>query len=56
MVAFCSTEQKLPILCWKSQLVVDFKIRISSIASKKKENEILCIANEEMGATTFNSW
>ena len=58
MVAFCSTVQKshwLPILCWKSRLGVDFKIIISSIASQEKENKILCIANEEMGATTFNS-
>ena len=34
---------------------VDFKIVISSIASQEKENKILCIANEEMGATSFNS-
>ena len=32
-----------------------FKIRISSIGSQEKENKILCIANEEIGATTFNS-
>ena len=32
-----------------------YKIIISSIASQEKENKILCIANEEMGATTFNS-
>ena len=58
MVAFCSAVQKShwsPILCWKSRLGVDFKIRISSIASQEKENKILCIANEEMGATSFNS-
>ena len=56
MVAFCSNVQKshwLPILCWKSRLGVDF-IRISSVASQEKENKILRIANEEMGATTFN--
>ena len=34
---------------------VDFKIIISSIANQGKENKILCIANEEMGAITFNS-
>ena len=59
MLAFYSTVQKshrLPILCWKSQLGVDFKITISSFASQEKENKILCKANEEMGATTFNSW
>ena len=28
---------------------------MSSMASQEKENKILCIANEEMGATTFNS-
>ena len=58
MLAFCSTVQEshwLPILCWKSRLGVDFKIIISSIASQEKENKILCIANEEMGATSFNS-
>ena len=58
MVAICSTVQKshwLPIFRWKSRLGVDFKIRISSFASQEKENKILCIANEEMGATSFNS-
>ena len=30
-----------------------FQIRIS-IARQEKENKILCIANEEMGATTFS--
>ena len=48
----------LIILCWlgvlsnKSQLGVDFKIRIS-FASQEKEKKILCIANEEMGTTTI---
>ena len=28
---------------------------MSSMASQEKENKILCIVNEEMGATTFNS-
>ena len=42
------------VLCWKSQLWVDFKIRIS-IASQEKENKVLYIANEEMGGTTFNA-
>ena len=58
MLPSCLTLQKsdwLPILYWKSRLGVDFKIIISSIASQEKENKILCIANEEMGATTFNS-
>ena len=45
----------LIVLCWKSRLLLDFKIRII-IASQEKENNILWIANEEMGATTFNSW
>ena len=45
-------------MCWlgvltnKSQLGVDFKIRIS-FASQEKENKILCIANEEMETTTI---
>ena len=59
MVASCSAVQKshwLPILLWKSRLGVDFKIIISSIASQEKENNILCTAHEEMGATIFNSW
>ena len=34
---------------------VDLEIIISSIASQEKENAVLCIANEEMVATTFNS-
>ena len=58
MLPSCLTLQKsdwLPILYWKSRLGVDFKIIISSIASQEKENKILCIANEEMGATSFNS-
>ena len=58
MVAFCSAVQKshwLPTLCLKSLLRVDFKIVISSIANQEKEKK-LCTANEEMGATTFNSW
>ena len=37
-----------------SRLGVDCKIIISSIANQEKENKILCIANEEMGAITFN--
>ena len=58
MLAFCSTVQKshwLSILCWKSRRGVDFKTRISSIASQEKENKILCIANEETGAAKFDS-
>ena len=58
VVAFCSTVQKfpwLPILCYRPRLRVDFKIIISSIGNQEKENKILCIANEEMRATTFNS-
>ena len=38
-----------------SAVGVDLKIVISSIASQEKENKVLCIANEEMSATTFNS-
>ena len=48
------TKISLIVLCYKSRLGVDLKIRIS-IASQEKENKILCIANEEMGVTTFNS-
>ena len=57
MVGFCSSVQKshwLPILCYKSRLGVDFKVIISSTASQEKEKK-LCMAIEEMGATTFNS-
>ena len=56
MVAFCSTIQKshwLPILCWKSRLGVDPKVRITSTESQEQENKILCTANEEMEATTL---
>ena len=47
------TKIPMIILCWKSLLLVDFKIRIS-IECQEKENKILCITNEEMGATTVN--
>ena len=57
MVAFCRTVQKsYSLFCVESlDWGVDFKIRISSIASQEKGNKILCTANEEVGATTFNS-
>ena len=57
MVDFCSTVQKSYSLFYVESLDwrVDFKIRINSMASQEKENKILCIANEEMGVTTFNT-
>ena len=48
------TKLQLIVLCWNSRLLVNLKIRIS-IGSQKKENKFLYIANEKMGATTFNS-
>ena len=50
---------KIPLISYFVMKVltvgVDLEIIISSIASQEKENEVLCIANEEMVATTFNS-
>ena len=57
MVDFCSTAQNSYSLFYVASLDwgVDFKIRMSSMPSQEKENKILCITNEEMGAPTFNS-
>ena len=57
MVVFCSAIQKSHWLFYVGSvtwMLVDFKIRIS-VSSQEKENKILCITNEKMGATTFNS-
>ena len=48
------TKILLTLFCWKSQLWVNSNIESVFIATQHKENKILCIANEEMGATTFD--
>ena len=57
MVALCSAIEKFHSLVYVRSLtwlLADFKIRIS-ISSQEKEYKIICIADEKMGAATFNS-
>ena len=59
IAAFRWTVQKSYWLFFVGSLdwELDFKIRISFAShSQEKENDFLCLALEETGATTSNSW
>ena len=48
------TNIPLIVLCWKSRLLVDFKIRISNCKPRERKYDFMYTAYEEMGANTFN--